>query len=234
MGPARPFYAAGGAALALLPVAMVLANRSSPLFVGIAGLAFLAGRWREERGSLVGLLRAPLATPLGLACLAFLGWSILSVAWSPFPALSLRVLSEFLPTLLAAYLLACLAPGRIPDFVPRLAAGAVVFAGLYIAVELAADLPVERLLGGRVAAFVFNRPALTLDLIAGPLALFLWRRGMRAVALATFAFAAFGVLRSISGAAMMGLAAGSRWRASLESCRSGPGSRWPAWVSASQ
>ncbi|GJE39128.1 O-antigen ligase family protein [Methylobacterium persicinum] len=208
MRRAPPLYAAGGAALALLPVAMVLANRSSPILVAVAALAFLGGRWREEPRALPGLLVAPLRTPLGLACLAFLGWSVLSIAWSPFPALSLRVLGEFLPTLISAYFLVILAPGRIPAFAAPMAALAVVVAGVIIAIDLALDLPLERLLGHRVAAFVFNRPALTLDLIAGPLALLLWRSNRKLAAGATLAFAGLGVLRSISGAAAMGLMAG--------------------------
>lgn len=208
MRNARPFYAIGGAALALLPVVMVLANRSSPVLVAVAALAFLAGRWREKPGALPGLLLSPLRTPLGLAALAFLAWSILSIAWSPFPGLSLRVLGEFLPTLVAAYLLARLAPGRIPDAAAPLGCLAVTASGLFIAVDLALDLPFERALGHRAAAFVFNRPALTLDLVAGPLALLLWRRGLRAASAATLLFAALGVLGSISGAAAMGLFAG--------------------------
>lgn len=208
MQTARPFYALGGAALALLPLAMVFANRSSPGVVAIAALAFLAGRWREGTAEVPSLLVAPLRTPLGLATLGFLGWGLISLAWSPFPALSLRVLGEFLPTLLASYLLARLAPGRIPDFALPLGCAAIVASGLFIAVDLALDLPVERVLGNRVAAFVFNRPALTLDLVAAPLALLLWRARMRLAALATLGFAGLGVLRSISGAAMMGLMAG--------------------------
>lgn len=202
------FYAAGGAALALLPAIMVLANRSSPIVVAVAALAFLAGRWQERRGVLPLLLSGPLGTPLGLACLAFLAWCVLSITWSPFPGLSLRVLGAFLPSLIAAYLLVRLAPGRIPAFAPPLACLAVMASGLFIAVDLALDLPAERLLGHRVAAFVFNRPALTLDLIAGPLALLLWRLGRKAASGATLAFAGLGVLRSISGAAAMGLIAG--------------------------
>lgn len=208
MGRAPLFYAAGGAVLALLPFVMVIANRSSPVLVGLAALAFLAGRLQEQPRSLAGLLARPLKTPLGLACLAFLGWSVLSIAWSPFPALSLRVLGEFLPTLLAAYLVVRLAPGRIPAFAPPLACLAVVASGLFIAVDLALDLPFERRLGHRVAAFVFNRPALTLDLIAGPLTLLLWRSNRRLASGATLAFAGLGVLRSISGAAAMGLIGG--------------------------
>ncbi|MGC5778415.1 O-antigen ligase family protein [Methylobacterium sp. NFXW15] len=208
MQAARPFYALGGAALALLPLVMVLANRSSPAVVAIAALAFLAGRWREQRGDLLALLVAQLRTPMGLASVAFLGWCVVSISWSPFPSSSLRMLGEFLPTLVAAYLLARLAPGRLPDFAPGLACFAIFLAGPFIAIDLALDLPVERLFGSRVAAFVHNRPAMILDLVAAPLALLLWRRGSRLAALAMLACAGLGILKSISGAAAMGLFAG--------------------------
>jgi len=209
MSAANRLYAAGGALLAVMPLAMVLANRSSPLVVGLAALAFLAGRRAEDPAALRRSLVGPLRTPLSGAALAFLAWALISLAWSPFPTASLRVLGEFLPTLLAAYLLACLAPGRIPAFAPRLGAIAIGLAGLLIAADLASDLALERALGRRVAAFVHNRPALTLDLVAGPLALVLWHSRARAFAAATLAFAGLGVLRSISGAAQLGLLAGA-------------------------
>jgi O-antigen ligase len=202
-------YAAGGGLLAVMPLAMVLANRSSPLVVGLAALAFLAGRWSEDRAGLRRRLLAPFATPLAGAVLAFLAWALVSLAWSPFPVGSLRVLGEFLPTLAVAYLLACLAPGRLPAFAPRLGAVALGLAGILIAVDLASDLALERTLGRRVAAFVHNRPALTLDLVAGPLALVLWRARAWSLATAALVFAALGVLRSISGAAQLGLLAGA-------------------------
>jgi hypothetical protein len=169
MSAAGRLYAAGGVLLAVMPLAMVLANRSSPVVVGLAALAFLAGRWVEDRAALRAYLLAPLATPLAGAALAFLAWALAGLVWSPFPVVSLRVLSEFLPTLLAAYLLTCLAPGRIPAFAPRLAAAAIALGGVVIAADLATDLALERALGRRVAAFVHNRPALTLDLVAGRL-----------------------------------------------------------------
>ncbi|MCJ2069081.1 O-antigen ligase family protein [Methylobacterium sp. J-030] len=192
-----------------MPLAMVLANRASPVVIGLAALAFLAGRLIEDRAEARRLLLAPLASPLAGAALAFLAWSLIALVWSPFPAASLRVAGEFLPTLIAAYLLACLAPGRIPAFVARLGAVALVLAGLLIAVDLATDLALERALGHRLAAFVHNRPALTLDLVAGPLALVLWQGRTRGLAAAVLIFAALGVLRSISGAAQLGLLAGA-------------------------
>ena len=209
MSASGRLYAAGGALVAAMPLAMVLANRSSPAVIGLAALAFLAGRAIEDRGALRALVLTPLATPLAGAAVSFLLFCLVSLAWSPFPGLSLRTLGEFVPTLAAAYLLACLGPGRIPAFAPKLAAAAITLAGLGIAVDLALDLPVERLLGRRVAAFVFNRPALTLDLVAGPLALALWRSGSRGWASTVILSTMLGVLRSISGAALLGLAAGA-------------------------
>lgn len=209
MSASGRLYAAGGALVAAMPLAMVLANRSSPAVIGLAALAFLAGRAIEDRGALRALVLTPLATPLAGAAFSFLLFCLVSLAWSPFPGLSLRTLGEFVPTLAAAYLLACLGPGRIPAFAPKLAAAAITLAGLGIAVDLALDLPVERLLGRRVAAFVFNRPALTLDLVAGPLALALWRSGSRGWASTVILSTMLGVLRSISGAALLGLAAGA-------------------------
>ena len=209
MVAAGRLYAAGGGLLAVMPLAMVLANRSSPAVVGLAALAFLAGRCLEDAAACREHLLRPLASALGGTALAFLAWCLVSLSWTPFPASALRVLGEFLPTLAAAYLLAALAPGRIPAFAPRLAAGVIGLAGLLIAGDLASDLALERALGRRVAAFVHNRPALTLDLVAGPVALVLWRRRARGPATAVIALAALGVLRSISGAAQLGLLAGA-------------------------
>ena len=208
MNAAAGLYGAGAAALALMPLVMTLATRSSPLVIGVAALLFLAGRIAEAPREAGRGLVAPLATPLGAAALAFLAWCVVSLAWSPFPEASARAAREFGPTLAAAYLLARLAPGRLPDFAAPLALLAVAASGLLIAVGLAYDLPLQRLLGQRAIAFVYNRPALTLLLVMGPLALALRRRGRLLPALAVLAFAALGILRSISGAAMLGLAAG--------------------------
>ncbi len=199
---------AGAVALALMPLAMALANRSSPLVVALAALCFLAAGLVADRGSTLRALRAPLASPLGLAALAFLGWCLVTALWSPFPAVTARAMREFAPTLLAAYILARLAPGRLPAFAGPLALGAVALAGLAIALGLALGMPLQTWLGQRTAAFVFNRPALTLVLLMGPVALFLWRTGRPLLAALVLAFAGLGILGSISGAAMLGLAAG--------------------------
>ncbi|GAA0249880.1 hypothetical protein LNAOJCKE_0078 [Methylorubrum aminovorans] len=210
VGPAAAarLYASGAVALALVAPVMALANRSSPLVVGIAALLFLAGAVAEYRGRAVSLLIAPLRSPLGLAALAFLGWCLVSLSWSPFPALWWRVLSEFLPTLIAASILARLAPARLPGWALPLGAGLLAAACLTIVASLALDLAPQVWLGQRVALFMFNRPLLTVLLLAGPLAAFLALRGHRLAAGALLAGAALAILRSISGAATLGLIAG--------------------------
>lgn len=210
-GPAAAprLYDAGAVALALVAPAMALANRSSPLVIGIAALLFLAGAIAEHGGRAASLLIGPLRAPLGLAALAFLGWCVVSLAWSPFPALWGRVLSEFLPTLVAAAILARLAPDRLPSWAPPLGAGLLAAACLYMAGSLALGLAPQAWLGQRVALFMFNRPLLTVLLLAGPLAAFLALRGRRLAALLLLALAALAILRSISGAATLGLLAGA-------------------------
>lgn len=200
--------AAGTVALALVPVALALANRSSPLVVGIAALLFLAGTVAEGGGPALRRVLRPLASPLGLAALAFLGWCLASLLWSPFPGLSARTLSEFAPTLMAAFLVARLAPLRMPAWGPPLAAAGLAAAGLFVVASLALDLAPQRALGQRAALFMFNRPLLTALLLAGPLAACLVLRGRRAAALALLAVTALAILRSISGAAVLGLLAG--------------------------
>ncbi|WP_232629739.1 O-antigen ligase family protein [Methylobacterium sp. Leaf118] len=187
---------------------MALANRSSPLVIAIAALLFLAGAVTERGTGAAGALLRPLTTPLGAAGLAFLGWCLVSFAWSPFPALSGQVLSEFAVTVAGAYGVARLAPARMPAWGPPLAAGLLAGACLFIMASLALDLAPQQALGQRTALYMFNRSLLTVVLIAGPLAAVLALRGQRLAALALLGVCAVAILRSISGAAALGLLAG--------------------------
>ncbi|GJD47505.1 hypothetical protein OPKNFCMD_0213 [Methylobacterium crusticola] len=195
----------GALVLAALPLCMAAANRSSPLVVGLAGLLVLAAGLLEDRRATAAALLRPLATPAGLASLAFLAWCVLSLAWSPLPGLSLRTLSEFLPALAGAALVARLAPPRLAS-VARPALACLLAACAYVVADLAAGLVVQKVLGLRVAAFVFNRPVLTLMLLVIPLAAFLARGGRRGLALLALAACAAAAGRSASGAAVLGLA----------------------------
>ncbi len=197
----------GAVVIAALPTCMAVANRSSPVVVGLAGLLLLAGAATSGR-PLRALLLAPLATPVGVAALAFLAWCGISLAWSPLPGLSLRTLSEFLPALLGAYLVARLAPPHLGR-VAAPAAWILVATCLYVMADLASGLVIREALGQRVAAFAFNRPLLTMMLLVGPLALMLAATGRRVLAAAALAIFAAAAWRSVSGATVLGLAAGA-------------------------
>ncbi len=199
--------ASGAVVLTLVPPAMAVANRSSPLVVGVAGLLFLAAELIEDRQAALRRLASPLGTPLGLCVLALLGWCLASVTWSPFPLLSLRVAGEFLPTLAAAYLVARLAPGRLPSGTARLAGLMLGLAGLYVVASLATDLAPQKAFGQRVALFVFNRPVMTMLLIGIPLVALLIRSGHARGAALALGLGLAAILRSVSGAATLGLAA---------------------------
>jgi hypothetical protein len=212
-GTAATLDRLGAVVVAALPACMAVANRSSPVVVGLAGLLLLAGAAAAGR-PLRALLLAPLATPLGLAALAFLAWCGLSLAWSPLPALSLRTLSEFLPALAGAYLVARLAP---PHLAQVAGPAAWIMAGTcaYVVADLASGLVIREALGQRVAAFAFNRPLLTMMLLVVPLAAALaasGRCGLAALAAAACAVAAW---RSVSGATVLGLATGALTWAAL-------------------
>lgn len=208
-GAARRLYAAGSVSLALVAPAMALANRSSPLVLGIAAALFLAGLIVERGRAAVPVLGTPLRSPLGLAALAFLAWCLVSIGWSPFPALSLRMAGEFAPALAAACLVARIAPGRMPGWTPTLAAALLALACLYVAASLTLDLAPQRALGQRASDFVLNRPAMTLVILAGPLAAALLARGRRVAAPTILALTVLAAGLSVSASAMLGLAAGA-------------------------
>ncbi|AWB25015.1 O-antigen ligase domain-containing protein [Methylobacterium currus] len=186
---------------------MAVANRSSPVVVGLAGLLLLAGSVAARR-PLRPLLLAPLATPLGVAALAVLAWCASSLAWSPLPGLSLRTLSEFLPALAGAYLVARLAPPHLAALAGP-AAWILIATCLYVVADLASGLTIREALGQRVAAFAFNRPLLTAMLLVFPLAACLAATGRRGLAAIVSAVVAVAAWRSVSGATVLGLAAGA-------------------------
>ena len=197
----------GAIVIAALPACMAAANRSSPVVIGVAGLLLLAGAVAARR-PLRPLLVAPLATPVGIAALAVLAWCASSLAWSPLPGLSLRTLSEFLPALAGAYLVARLAPPHLAALAGP-AAWILIATCLYVIADLASGLVIREALGQRVAAFAFNRPLLTAMLLVFPLAACLAATGRRGVAALLSGVVAVAAWRSVSGATVLGLAAGA-------------------------
>ncbi len=69
--------------LIVLPLGMWIANRSAPLFLGLAALCFLASAVAAEGwASVLQRLRRAAGTPIGLALGGFLLWALISIGWS--------------------------------------------------------------------------------------------------------------------------------------------------------
>jgi O-Antigen ligase len=206
---AAPLWAAAAAVLAAMPLGMVVAHRSSPAFLVLAAALALAAAGAERRGDeILARARAALARPPGRVALLFLGWSILSLSWSAFPATSAWALGEFWLPVAAGFLLAVTLPDRMPRWGLPLVLGALAVSCLLVLIELRTGLAWRRDLGLRAATFVFNRPVLTVLVAIVPLGAALLSRGRlpAAAAAGLVALAGFTITRSESGAAELGLA----------------------------
>jgi O-antigen ligase len=196
-----------------MPLAMWLANRSSPLLLGLAASCFLAASVLAGRaGETMANLRRIAATPPGMAVIAFLSWSMISVLWSHAPGASLRDWGELVLPIACALVIG--ASGRFepsPNWVRALAL-AIALACLLCVIELASGLSQRAALGsGKLMTFVFNRPAITALVLAVPIVHRLWNasrtrhldRGLAIVLVLSVAALA---LRSESASARLGLA----------------------------
>ncbi|MFD2251412.1 O-antigen ligase [Pseudochelatococcus lubricantis] len=185
--------------LAILPLAMALANRSAAAILAVAGVLALLARITSG-----GRLTLPPPAPAA-AALTFIAWAAVSLAWSHAPATSLFVAAEAGLPFLGGVLLLISLPRDIPAAFVRWAAIAFAAACVLIVAELAAGLAPREALGLRAQSFIFNRPVMTLLLIFWPLAIQMKRLGWGRWALALGALLIVTVERATSGAAMLGL-----------------------------
>jgi O-antigen ligase len=211
---AERLWHAASAMLALMPLGMAVANRSSPAFLGLSAVLALAALSAERRlEAFLRDARAALASPLGLAVLAFLAWSIVSLAWSGDRPTSARALVEFWLSVATAFVLALALPERMSRASLWLLAASIAIACGAIMFELHTGLAFRQSIGARAQGFIFNRPALTIVVTSLPLLAWMlsiggkrkaqgWKWGVGA-GLAALIVAA--IAQSDSGAAKLGL-----------------------------
>jgi O-antigen ligase len=196
--------------LALLPLVMALANRSATAVIILAAVLALSGAVIEDRGiALVRNLAVLIRTPPGIAALAFAALAMLSVTWSRHSGLSLFALGEALLPAVASLCLAAGLPRAVPRRMIALAVAAYALAAVVIMADLATGLAVRKALGLRAADYVFNRPVITLVILYGPLAALLWRMEWRRAAVGLGALLSATLVSAVSGAAVLGAAAGA-------------------------
>lgn len=149
--------------LIALPLAMWVANRSSPLVLGLAALCFLGAALADQgAGAFLRRLRDLLLTPIGLALGGFLLWSLVSILWSHRQAASFAMWGELAIPLASCLVIAAsghFRPGRTES---RALAVAIAAASIFMMAELATGLSIRVALDiGKQVTYIFNRPALT-------------------------------------------------------------------------
>lgn len=195
--------------LAVLPIIVTIAHRAAPLVLVLSALFALLGLWREqELADLIRRVQAVLPTPIGVAAAVFLALAALSIAWSPAPLESTYTWGEFVLPVAATLILALTLPERAPRSAAILLGLSAAAAAALILSELATGQEVRQSLGMRSNSFIFNRPALTLLVLAPPLLWTLFRLGEVWLGTAVAVVLAAAILRSDSGAAGLGLVAG--------------------------
>jgi O-antigen ligase len=205
---ARALWRAAAAVLAVMPVGMVIAHRSSPAFIVLSGLLSIAALAAEDGlSSALSAARASLRSPLGRAALAFLAWTGLSLIWSDVRGLTLHTLGEFWLPVAGAFVCALALPARTRRAAILLLAAAIGVACVLILAELHSGLAVRKAVGLRADSFIFNRPVLTLVVVAIPLVLWLPRTSAAGARLAMQAGLAILILAAVveseSGAAKL-------------------------------
>ena len=214
--PARAdrLAAAASALLCAMPAALVLANRSSPLLLGLAAALGAASVAAAYGPAALAARLAPGRAPLVPAVAAFLALALASLAWSVAPGVSARALLEFTATLVGGFALVRLVGPRLgPEALGPAAAGLVLGAALLLA-SLATGFAPQRSLGLRTDPASLNRAALALVILALPVADGLLVRGRRAAALGLALVVGAAAIRSESAtAALAWLVALAAWAA---------------------
>lgn len=194
----------------LLPVVMVVANKSAPATLALGSVlanasALLAGRWQ----ALARRYRETLVTGSGLLLAVFLAWSILSVTWSISAPMTWRGVRETAPELVFGWALAAAWPMVSGRNDLRLFSLGIVLSALLIAFEAGTHLILHQLLGARAFAFDLKRSSIPPLLLLWPaVALAEHVRHRRMIVLLVI-FAEVGSAVSHSSASIVAVALGS-------------------------
>ncbi|WP_262269514.1 O-antigen ligase family protein [Microvirga yunnanensis] len=191
-----------------LPVAMVAANRSSPLLLTSAALFILVARLIT--GAVAphrGAMRIPRKGVLVLL-LCGIAYPLVTLGWAMKPAVGLFSWGEaVLPAASSAILILSWRAAPPPRWLAGALAMALMIAAALIAAELLLHFPLRHVLRDRVGTFIHNRPTVTLFLLLGPVIAVLGLRKRRTLCLALLLTTVPTILISDSEAAKLGLLA---------------------------
>lgn len=192
-----------------LPLALTVANRSTPVILGITVLLSVAAVALMSGSSAVRqTFRNALTSPAGLVAIAIVAAGLLTGPLTHSPAASLHMLGQFaIATLLSAVLLQVWPQVAGPRW-PWMALVGMLAAMAIIAADMQTGFLLKRSIGARSDDYVHNRPLVTLVLLFWPVSAALTARGHGRIAVILAALLAVLVMRSVSQSALLGLLAG--------------------------
>ncbi len=169
----------------VLPLMMVPASKSSPLFLGLAAvLAVVATFYSSPVSKLRTTVALVIGAPASWAAVALIALMLVSCLWAHDRTASFNQFVQFVIPVLCGVILALAFPaaahkGRAVWWC--IAAG---LAGLIIIIDLRTGFQLRQLTGGRATDYSYNRSIVTLTLLVWPLlALVLARRQLLVLAL---------------------------------------------------
>ncbi len=198
----------GHGLIVLLPVAMAVANRSSPLLIACAALFVLASRLTSGGIDSYRLALKGVRTSALVFAICGIVYPLVTLAWALKPALGLFSWGEaVLPAISSAVLIISWRIAPPPRWMVGALAIAMLTAAGFIIAELQLGLPLRHLYGGRLATFVHNRPVVTLLLLLGPVLVLIGFQRRRMLCWSLLLATVAAVLVSESEAAKLGLVA---------------------------
>lgn len=198
----------GHGLIVALPVAMVIANRSSPLLLTCAAFFVLAARVSSGAMASHHRAREQLRTGISILILFGIAYPLVTLGWALKPALGLFSWGEaVLPVMSSAILIVSWRAARPPAWMVRGLAVAMVIAAALIAAELLLDFPLRHFFRDRVGTFIHNRPVVTLFLLLAPVIALVGFRRRRMLCSVLLLAGVTTILISDSEAAKLGLLA---------------------------
>lgn len=189
-----------------LPIAMVLANRSSPLFLSCAAVFVAAARLVSgNTAAYLSPLRT-MHTGIFGGLLVAVAYALLSLTWTIRPEAALLALGEaVIPIFASAILIIGWRIAAPPRWLFETLAIAMLIAAGLVALELLLNSPLRQIYGGRLGSYVHNRPVVTLLLLLWPVLSWAMLRGRKKLGLILLSALSIVIVISDSEAAKLGL-----------------------------
>jgi exopolysaccharide production protein ExoQ len=154
----------------VLPLMMVPASKSSPLFLGLAAvLAVIAAFFASPSGWLGASTTQTLRASVSRVAVALLVLMLISCLWAHDRGAAFNQFAQFIIPLICGFILLLAFPGVASKGRPLWWCLAAGLAGLIVIIDLRTGFLLRQFTGGRAQNYSYNRSIVTLTLLVWPL-----------------------------------------------------------------